>query len=126
MLWKYNQFKLDPSYNYFDYFLFRWDLWRIYSGRYWSYNYCNFTTLSGLNLVETNSHKVFVIGISAIVSLIVFIFYSKIRWSIGLSLAAGNGMGGWIGSHWAVTRGERFIRQILVICVVAMVVKLLY
>ena len=84
------------------------------------------TTLSGLNLVETNSHKVFVIGISAIVSLIVFIFYSKICWSIGLSLAAGNGLGGWIGSHWAVTRGERFIRQILVICVVAMVVKLLY
>jgi len=84
------------------------------------------TTLSGLNLVETNSHKVFVIGISAIVSLIVFIFYSKICWLIGLSLAAGNGLGGWIGSHYAVTKGERFIRQILVICVVAMVVKLLY
>ncbi|HHT9106172.1 MAG TPA: sulfite exporter TauE/SafE family protein [Candidatus Wujingus californicus] len=84
------------------------------------------TTLSGLNLVETNSHKVFVIGISAIVSLIVFIFYSKICWSIGLSLAAGNGLGGWIGSHCAVTKGERFIRLVLVICVVAMVVKLLY
>jgi uncharacterized protein len=84
------------------------------------------TTLSGLNLVETNSHKVFVIGISATVSLIVFVFYSKICWSIGLSLAAGNGLGGWIGSHYAVTKGERFIRQILVICVVGMVVKLLY
>lgn len=83
------------------------------------------TTISGLNLVETNSHKVFIVGVNAFFALIVFIFNSKICWSIGLALAAGNGLGGWIGSHLAVTKGERFIKLILAICVVGMVVKLL-
>ena len=81
------------------------------------------TTISGLNLVETNSHKVFIVGINALFALIVFIFNSKICWSIGMALAAGNGIGGWIGSHLAVTKGERFIKLVLAICVVGMVVK---
>jgi len=81
------------------------------------------TTISELNLVETNSHKVFIVGINALFALIVFIFNSKICWSIGLALAAGNGIGGWIGSHLAVTKGERFIKLVLAICVVGMVVK---
>jgi uncharacterized membrane protein YfcA len=55
----------------------------------------------------------------------VFIFNSKISWPIGLALAAGNGLGGWLGSHLAVTKGERFIKLILAICVIGMVVKLL-
>lgn len=83
------------------------------------------TTISGLNLVETNSHKVFIVGINALFALIVFIFNSKICWPIGLALAAGNGLGGWIGSHLAVTKGERFIKLILAVCVVGMVIKLL-
>lgn len=83
------------------------------------------TTMSGLNLVKTNSHKVFIVGINAFFALIVFILNSKICWPIGLALAAGNGLGGWIGSHLAVTKGERFIKLILAICVVGMVVRLL-
>ena len=83
------------------------------------------TTMNGLNLVETNSHKVFIIGMNALFALIVFIFNSKICWPIGLALAAGNGLGGWIGSNLAVTKGERFIKLILAMCVVGMVVKLL-
>lgn len=83
------------------------------------------TTIDGLNLVETNSHKVFIIGMNALFALIVFIFNSKICWPIGLALAAGNGLGGWIGSHLAVTGGERFIKLILAMCVAGMVVKLL-
>ena len=83
------------------------------------------TTIRGLNLIETNSHKVFIVGINALFALIVFIFNSKICWPIGLALAAGNGLGGWIGSHLAVAKGERFIKLILAMCVVGMVVKLL-
>ncbi|MBT6051180.1 MAG: sulfite exporter TauE/SafE family protein, partial [Candidatus Scalindua sp.] len=49
----------------------------------------------------------------------------KVCWEIGLCLAAGMGLGGWIGSHWAVKKGERWIRVVLTICVVAMVIKLI-
>jgi uncharacterized membrane protein YfcA len=83
------------------------------------------TTITGLNLVETNSHKVFIVGIYTILALIVFAFNGKVCWEVGLCLAAGMGIGGWIGSHWAVAKGERWIRITLTVCVLAMVVKLL-
>ena len=82
------------------------------------------TTITGFNLVVTNSHKVFIAGFYTIFALIVFAFNGKVCWTIGLCLAAGMGLGGWIGSHWAVTKGERWIRLVLTICVVAMVIKL--
>jgi uncharacterized protein len=84
------------------------------------------TTIKGLNLVNTNSHKVFITGIYTIFALIVFAFNGKICWTIGLCLAAGMGLGGWIGSHWVVAGGERWIRLALTICVIAMVIKLLF
>ena len=82
------------------------------------------TMITRLNLVETNSHKVFIVGVYLVFSLIVFAFNDKVCWSIGLCLAAGMGLGGWIGSHWAVDKGERWIRWAITICVVAMVIKL--
>ena len=83
------------------------------------------TTITKFNLVVTNSHKVFIAGIYTIFALIVFAFNGKVCWKIGLCLAAGMGLGGWIGSHWAVKKGERWIRVVLTICVVAMVIKLI-
>ena len=83
------------------------------------------TMITRLNLVETNSHKVFIVGVYMVFSLIVFAFNDKVCWDIGLCLAAGMGLGGWVGSHWAVARGERWIRIALTICVIAMVIKLL-
>ena len=83
------------------------------------------TTITKFNLVVTNSHKVFIAGIYTIFALIVFAFNGKVCWEIGLCLAAGMGLGGWIGSHWAVAKGERWIRVVLTICVVAMVIKLI-
>ncbi len=83
------------------------------------------TTITKFNLVVTNSHKVFIAGIYTIFALIVFAFNGKVCWEIGLCLAAGMGLGGWIGSHWAVKKGERWIRVVLAICVIAMVIKLI-
>ena len=82
------------------------------------------TTITKFNLVVTNSHKVFIAGIYTIFALVVFAFNGKVCWEIGLCLAAGMGLGGWIGSHWAVKKGERWLRMLLTICVVAMVIKL--
>jgi hypothetical protein len=83
------------------------------------------TTITGFNLIVTNSHKVFVAGIYTTFALIVFAFNGKVNWPIGLCLAAGMGLGGWIGSRWAVAKGERWIRVVLAICVIAMAVKLI-
>ena len=83
------------------------------------------TTITKFNLIVINSHKVFIAGIYTVFALIVFASNGKVCWEIGLCLAAGMGLGGWIGSHWAVAKGERWIRVVFAICVVAMVIKLI-
>lgn len=83
------------------------------------------TLVGGFNLVKSNSHKVFIIGINAFFALIVFALHKKVNWPIGFALAAGNGIGGWIGSTWAVKKGEKFIRAVLIILIVVMAVKLI-
>lgn len=52
------------------------------------------TTISGLNLINTNSHKVFIVGVYTIFALLTFALNNKICWTMGLALAAGNGLGG--------------------------------
>jgi len=79
----------------------------------------------GLDLVRVNMHKVFIIGAYTIVALIVFASRGHVAWYAGLCLAAGNAAGGWIGSHVAVKKGERLIKTILYIVLLAMAAKLL-
>jgi len=81
--------------------------------------------ITGLDLVQTNSHKVFVVGVYTLAALVTFALSGKVNWVIGLVMAIGNGIGGWIGSQLAVTKGERWIRGVLAVAVVAMAAKLL-
>ncbi|MCP5002806.1 MAG: sulfite exporter TauE/SafE family protein [Planctomycetes bacterium] len=82
------------------------------------------TSIGKLSLVETNSHKVFVVCIYTFFALIIFSINDMVCWTVGIALAAGNGLGGWIGSHLAVAIGDRWIRFVLIACVIAMVIKL--
>lgn len=81
--------------------------------------------ITGLDLVQTNSHKVVVIGVYTLAALATFALSGKVNWGIGLVLAIGNGIGGWIGSQWAVVGGEKWIKIVLAVTVVAMAAKLL-
>ena len=80
--------------------------------------------INNMNLVKINSAKVFVILIYLISSLAVFIYNDKVFWAWGFTLAIGNSLGGWIGSRWQVSKGEVWIKRIMVIMVIAMAVKL--
>jgi uncharacterized membrane protein YfcA len=81
--------------------------------------------ITGLDLVQTNSHKVFVVGVYTLAALATFALSGKVNWVIGLVLGVGNGIGGWIGSQWAVVGGEKWIKVVLAVTVVAMAAKLL-
>lgn len=76
------------------------------------------------NLVVTNYIKVFLILALTIVSVIVFALAGEIRWEYGILLAVGQGIGGWYSSRWSVTKGEKWIKRILVVMVIVMAVKL--
>ncbi len=78
-----------------------------------------------LSLVHVNMHKVFIVFIYTLPAITVFIATGNVNWSLGLSLAAGNAVGGWIGSYTTVKGGEKIIRYVLVIGIALMAVKLL-
>ena len=80
----------------------------------------------GLDLVRTNMHKVFIIGCYTLVALAVFASRVELLWAVGLVLALGNAVGGYLGAHFAVSRGERLIRLVLNAVLAAFIVKLLF
>lgn len=83
--------------------------------------------LSGINqcsLVKSNAIKIVVTGIYTIAAVIVFVMNDKVNWQFGLILAFGNALGGWFASRWSVNKGDRWIKILLVIMVLAMAIKL--
>lgn len=79
----------------------------------------------GLDLVRTNMHKVFIVAGYMIPALIVYAMAGKALWAVGLVLAIGTSIGGWIGSHLAVKKGDPFIRIVLNVALAALAIKLL-
>jgi len=79
-----------------------------------------------LDLVRVNMHKVFIVGVYTIVALIVFASKGQVVWLAGVLLAVGNATGGWIGTKLAIGKGEKLIRIVLYVVLIAMAVKLLF
>ncbi len=79
-----------------------------------------------LDLVRVNMHKVFVVGFYTAAALGVFVWTGNVLWIPGIALAIGNSIGGWIGSHVSVKKGEGFIRKILYVTLTAMALRLLW
>lgn len=79
---------------------------------------------NGMNLIRTNATKVLVTAIYTSAALVVFIWNDLIDWFIGLLLAFGNMVGGWMAARLSVKKGEGFIRSALVVMVVLMAIRL--
>jgi len=83
------------------------------------------TLITGMSLVKVNSLKVFIILIYTIASLLVFLVNGKVNIILGLTLAVGNAIGAYLGSNFAVSKGDKWIRIFLIIAILAMSAKLL-
>ena len=84
------------------------------------------TLTNGFDLVRTNAIKLFVVFFYTVSALVVFIKSGNVNWSLGLTLAVGNATGAWIGSHWAVAKGDKWIRIVLVVAVLAFAIRLFW
>ena len=82
--------------------------------------------LTGMDLVRTNAIKVFVIFFYTVVALGIFIIKDKVNWYLGPTLAIGNACGAWLGSHWAVEKGDKWIKVVLIVAVVAFAIRLVW
>jgi hypothetical protein len=80
--------------------------------------------VGGINLVRTNSMKVFIVMLYTVPALAIFILNGKVDLLYGLLLAAGNSTGAYIGSSAAVKRGDRLIRIVMAVAVTGMAIKL--
>jgi len=80
----------------------------------------------GLDLVRTNMHKVFIVATYTVVALLIFASQVELLWLVGFVLAAGNAIGGYLGAHFSITKGERMIRLVLNLVLVAFIIKLLF
>lgn len=80
----------------------------------------------GLDLVRANMHKVFIAIVFSVVALIVFALQVEIEWVLGLALAAGYAVGGWLGANAAVAKGEALIKRVFYGALIVMAIKLLF
>ena len=83
------------------------------------------TTLAGIDLVRGNAIKVFSALLFTAVSLAIFIGAGKVVWAEGLSLAAGNLVGGLVGARLSVNRGHQWIRGVVTVSVIVLAALLL-
>jgi uncharacterized membrane protein YfcA len=81
--------------------------------------------LHGLDLVRINAVKVIVIFAFTIVALGVFIAHGEVDYGLGLALAAGNSLGGIIGTRLAVEKGHDWLKKIVTATVLVFAIKLL-
>ncbi|MGD8861544.1 MAG: sulfite exporter TauE/SafE family protein [Myxococcales bacterium] len=79
----------------------------------------------GLPLVEANILKILVVFAYTPIALVVFFRHGQVDLVAGLALAAGQALGGYLGARAALRRGERLIRILLLVAVIASALKLL-
>lgn len=82
------------------------------------------SSINNLSLVKSNAVKVTVVLIYTIASVGVFVYNDMIDWKIGLTLALGNSVGGWLASRWSVDKGDGLVRKFLIVMVIILAIKL--
>lgn len=82
-------------------------------------------TRAGFDLVRANAIKVAVVGALTAVAVPVFILEGQVAWLPASALAVGFAGGGWAGAQLAVRGGERLIRPVLVLAVLALAGRML-
>lgn len=80
----------------------------------------------GLSLVSTNILKVFIIFTYTLLAVFVFAATSEVLWLVGAIAGIGNVFGGMVGARLTLTHGEKLIRRMLTVAIIAMIIKLVF
>jgi uncharacterized membrane protein YfcA len=60
---------------------------------------------------------------SNLAAVILFAARGDVIWAISLPLAVGQLLGGWVGAHLAIRKGDSFVRAVVLVVVIALVLK---
>lgn len=80
---------------------------------------------AGFDLVRANALKLVVVGALTLVAFPIFVLEGQVSWIPALVIAAGFGAGGALGAKLAVVGGERVIRPVMAVAVVALAGRML-
>ncbi len=80
---------------------------------------------AGFDLVTANAMKTAIILVITAIAVPVFIVNDQVRWLPAAVLSVGMGVGGYAGANVAVSGGERLIRPVLVVVVLALASRML-
>ena len=78
----------------------------------------------GHNLVKANAVKVLIVLIYTVFSLGIFIYHKQVDIVAGLILAAGNMGGAWLGVHFQVKGGAKYVRYVLIAAMIIAILNL--
>ncbi len=78
-----------------------------------------------MDLVEANVQKVVLVLCYTPIALALFSVEGKVHLVAGLTIAAGQAIGGWIGASLNLRRGAPLIRAVLAVVLVLAAIKLL-
>jgi uncharacterized membrane protein YfcA len=80
---------------------------------------------AGFDLVRANALKLVVVGALTLVAFPVFLLKGQVAWAPALVIAVGFGAGGALGAKLAVLGGERLIRPVMAVAVIALAGRML-
>lgn len=84
------------------------------------------TFVNRFSLLKTNIAKVVIVLIYTLASIGVFIYEDLINWELGLALAAGSAIGGYLTSRWSVNKGDKWVRYFVMLTAIAFAIKLFF
>lgn len=79
---------------------------------------------SGYDLIKANAVKVLIVLIYTVFSLGIFLFHKQVDIVAGLILAAGNMTGAWLGVHFSVKGGAKYVRYVLIFALILVILNL--
>lgn len=82
------------------------------------------TMAFGTDLIRTNAIKVTIVGALTLVALAIFAVNGSVVWSAGLILAVSSSIGAWLGVRFAIKRGAKAIRWVVIIAAGASALRL--
>lgn len=79
---------------------------------------------AGQNLVRANAIKVLIVLLYTVFSLGIYFFHGQVDIVAGLILAVGNMLGAWLGAHFTVKGGAKYVRYVLIAAMVIVILNL--
>jgi len=83
-----------------------------------------FVALLGLPLARASAEAKVANFASNLAALILFAARGDVIWAISLPLAGSQLLGGWVGAHLAIRKGDAFVRWVVLLVVLALVIKI--